>query len=513
MESRTSKSLKNARVALFFYLITLALNFISRKVFIDYLGVEILGLNSTAANLLSFLNLAELGIGSAVSYTLYRPLLNEDRQAINEIVSIQGWLYRKIACVVLVGSFLLMFFFPLIFEKADIPIYYAYLSFIVLLLGTLLSYLYNYKQIVLTADQKEYKITQNIQGIKFAKIVLQILAVIYCSNGYFYWLLLELSMSVIGAIMLEYTIKKEYPWLDSTPVKGKLLQKKYPEIIRKTKQIFFHRIAGFAIKRSSPLIIYAYTSLSMVVVYDNYMLIILGVIMLLDASFGSLNSGVGNLVAEGNEEKIKRLFWEITSFRIWVAAVFCFTFYKLGNSFIMLWIGKEYVFSSLDFNLILIFAFISLTRTTEIFISAYGLYQDIGSPIIEALLNLGGSVILGYFYGLTGILFSIIISLVVIVYGWKPYFLYKKGFKCSMNKYVLNQLKYLFLLIISFEFTSWVLERTFFSVSPNDFFSFVQSALPLLGLYIIVSLSFFCLCDSGMRRMLFRIMKIIKNEY
>lgn len=96
MESRTNKTLKNAKVALFFYVANLLLSFISRKIFISYLGSEILGLNTTIVNLLSFLNLAELGIGAAVSYALYSPLFVNDKRTINEIVSLQGWLYRKI---------------------------------------------------------------------------------------------------------------------------------------------------------------------------------------------------------------------------------------------------------------------------------------------------------------------------------------------------------------------------------------------------------------------------------
>ena len=114
-DSRTSKSIKNSLVALAFYFINLVLQFFSRKVFLDYLGAEILGLNTTATNLLQFLNLAELGIGSAIACTLYKPLLEKDTVAINEIVSLQGWLYRRIAWIVIVGSLVLMAFFPWIF--------------------------------------------------------------------------------------------------------------------------------------------------------------------------------------------------------------------------------------------------------------------------------------------------------------------------------------------------------------------------------------------------------------
>lgn len=137
-ETRTSKSIKNAKVALLFYFVNLVLQFFSRKIFLDYLGAEVLGLNTTAQNLLGFLNLAELGIGAAISFTLYKPLFERDTQAINEIVSVQGWMYRKIAYMVIAGACVLMFFFPWIFGKAEVPLWYAYGSFIVLLTGSLL---------------------------------------------------------------------------------------------------------------------------------------------------------------------------------------------------------------------------------------------------------------------------------------------------------------------------------------------------------------------------------------
>ena len=102
VESRTAKSLKNSVVALLFYFINLGLQFFSRKIFLEHLGAEVLGLNTTATNLLQFLNLAELGVGAAIGYSLYKPLAEKNRQQINEIVSVQGYLYYKIGLFVVV---------------------------------------------------------------------------------------------------------------------------------------------------------------------------------------------------------------------------------------------------------------------------------------------------------------------------------------------------------------------------------------------------------------------------
>ena len=112
-----------------------------------------------------------------MAYNLYKPLYEHNYKDINTIVSIQGWLYRRIAYIVIGGACILMCFFPIIFAKAQLPLWYAYGSFIALLISALLGYFVNYKQIVLSADQKEYKITLIIQGTKIIKVILQILAV------------------------------------------------------------------------------------------------------------------------------------------------------------------------------------------------------------------------------------------------------------------------------------------------------------------------------------------------
>ena len=208
-ESRTAKSIHNIKIALLFYFFNLILQFFSRKIFLDYLGSEVLGLNTTAQNLLGFLNIAELGIGNAIAYNLYKPLYDKNHKDINEIVSIQGWLYRRVAYIVIIGSCLLMCFFPLIFAKAQIPLWYAYGSFLTLLTSSLLSYFINYQQIVLSADQKDYKITANIQGVKIVKLLLQILAIRFLDNGYVWWMILEVVMACITSYTLNISIKKE----------------------------------------------------------------------------------------------------------------------------------------------------------------------------------------------------------------------------------------------------------------------------------------------------------------
>lgn len=510
-ESRTFKSIKNAKIALLFYFINLILNFYSRKVFLDYLGAEVLGLNTAVQNLLGFLNLAELGIGTAISYTLYRPIFDKDTEIINEIVSVQGWLYRKIAFWVIGGACILMCFFPIFFAKTSLPLWYAYAIFIVLLCSSLFSYFWNYRQIVLTADQKEYKVTINVQGFKIIKVLLQIVAIIYFTNGYVWWLALELLMSVVTVVILNKLLKSEYPWLKSQPSRGKSLKAKYPQIIRKTKQLFFHRIGGFVLTQSSPLIIYAYASLTLVAVYGNYMLIVTGVTLLLSAIFNGIGAGIGHLVAEGDRVRISSVLEELFSSRFLFTSTICFGVYFFAPSFITLWIGEQYLLDNITFLFILAIMYIRLMWTLiSSFIDAYGLFQDIWAIVAETCLNVCFSILLGYYYGLHGILSGVLISQICIIFLWKPYFLFRNGLCCPIMKYIKLYMIHVIVGAVVFASIGYLMFRQGIPVFLS-WTDLILSGSLYTGLFFLSEFFLLYFTAQGMRDFLKRVLGYIRK--
>lgn len=489
-QSRTAKSLKNSAIALFFYFINLILQFFSRKIFLDHLGTEILGLNTTATNLLQFLNLAELGVGAAISCTLYKPLLEHDQETINEIVSLQGWMYRRIAWIVIGGSIALMCFFPWIFAKMPLPLWYAYASFGVLLISALLSYFVNYRQVVLSADQKEYKIQYSYKATMLIKILCQIVAIKYFNNGYVWWLVLEVIFAILASAMLNIVTRQTYPSLQTQLSIGRTLCHKYPDVITKIKQLFFHKIGGFALTQTSPIIIYTYASLTTVALYGNYMLIILGVNSLMGAVFNSMNASVGNLVAEGNKERVMTVFKELFSIRFLLSCTICFGVYIFTPTFITFWIGAEYVMDNLTLGLMVAILFINLTRSTvETYLNAYGLFKDVWAPVIEALINIGMSILLGWFFGLHGILSGVLLSLFIVVFCWKPYFLFRNGLKEKLKIYVVLYAKHILALLITLGTMSLIhlfLSFNHFSKLIYDVYMFgIFGLLLFLNLYLL----------------------------
>lgn len=481
-ESRTKKSIRNSTVAMAFYVVNLALQFFSRKVFLDYLGTEILGLNTTATNLLQFLNLAELGINTAVGFSLYGPLQRHDTKAVNEIVALQGHLYKRVATVICVCAAILMAFFPKIFADMQLPMWYAYASFGVMLFSALLGYFVNYKQIVLSASQQDYKVIYSFKSSMIIKTIAQMVAISTFADGYVWWLALEVAFACIGSYALHRVTMSNFPGLNKVALGFRVLRQRYPIVTIKIKQLLFHKIGGLALTQSGPLIIYAFTSLSMVAVYGNYLMIIAGVEAMGRTLFNSVNAGIGNLVAEGNKEKIGNLFKELFSVRFLLTTSCCYCTYALATPFITLWIGSQYAMSNLTVALMVAMMYIQMFRlAAESFSYAYGLYGDIWAPIAEATLNIGFSILGGYYWSLNGVLAGAILSQIIIVVVWKPMYLFMREMKGFGRVYIMLYVKHAIVLAVTYFASQWIIKVI--GLRITDVFSFVLSFMVHLCLF------------------------------
>ncbi|MCD8184689.1 MAG: sugar transporter [Bacteroides sp.] len=447
-ESRIQKSLLNARVNLIFYLLSLAVSFFSRKIFLDVLGTDFMGLTGTLLNLLGFLNLAELGIGSAIGYILYKPLFAHDEQKINEIISVFGYIYRWIGFIILGAGCIMACFLPLIFPNHVFDLGVIYFAFFSYLASSLIGYFANYKQTLLGADQRNYVVTAYYQSAALLKTLLQ-MGIVYYTSNYYLWIGMELLLGITYSIILNWKVNQVYPWLKSDVKQGKELFKKYPEVIKYTKQLFVHKLGGFVQWQTVPFLIYAFVSLKTVAFYGNYTLVIGKITIFVNNLLGSSDAGVGNLIAEGNRKRIMEVFWELLGIRFLIAGILSFALMQLTEPFIALWLGSEYVLPKTILYLIIFNSFITYTRgTTDQFIFGYGLFSDTWAPIVEIIISLAVAIIGGSLWGLPGVLMGNIVGLILIICIWKPYFLYSKGFKTSVTHYWTGYAKHIVLIIL-----------------------------------------------------------------
>ena len=500
-ESRVKKSLLNARVNLIFYFLSLVLTFFSRRIFLNTLGVEFLGLTGTLYNLLGFLNLAELGIDSAIAYVLYKPLFDGNKTKINEIVSVLGYLYRWIGLVILFSGCLLACFLPLIFPDTEFSfgiIYFAYLSF---LTSSLLGYFINYRQTLLGADQKNYVVTAYFQSAIIIKTLIQLVCAYYVRN-YYLWITIEIVFCFIHAIILNWKINQVYPWLKSEVRLGKELFKKYPEVMKYTKQIFVHKLGGFVQFQTMPFFIYTFVSLQMVTFYGNYSLIVDKLYALFNNFLSSTNAGVGNLIAERNEHRIKSVFWELAGIRFFIGGIICTFVLFLLEPFVSLWVGSEFILPH-DVLLIVTLNILVIFICGEIagqFVHGYGLFYDVWSSVAEVIIFVLVAVVGGAMYGLVGVLSGRFVSIFIIRGVWKPYFLYKKGFKTNFNHYWIIWIKHLVLILLPMIALYYYFTPIIINVNPEtSFFNWSLYALIVMSSYMLVTGLLMYTCVHTMR--------------
>lgn len=503
-ESRVHKSLLNAKVNLVFYFLSLFFAFFSRKIFLDCLGAEFIGLTGTLGNILGYLNLAELGVGAAISFHLFKPIQQQNRQQICEILSVFGYLYKRIGQVILLGGIIISLFFPLIFNKEEMGIGIIYFAFYSFLGSSLIGYFINYRQILLTADQKNYLVSIYFQSAGLVKTAMQILLAYYYKNLYV-WVLIEFLFGIVGCVILNWKINKEYPWLKTSKSNGKLLLKKYPDIIKNTKQVFIHKIKDFLLSRSDDIMIYAFVSLKMVAYYGNYTMIVTKISFLFSSVLDSVNAGIGNLVAEGNKQNIMKVFWELMTIRHFTAGLMCCGVYFLLEPFITLWLGEKYILDHRILILLLIYQYIAQSRNiVDLFNHAHGLYADTWSAWVELTLNIGITISIALNYGIIGILLGKIASVSVIVIFWKPYYLFTQGLKLPIRVYWNGTIRYYIIFVLSFS-VAWCVSLII-NINPKDnYLKLILYGSIVAGTYLIVNTILLYILAKGTKDSLARI--------
>ncbi len=511
-ESRVQKTLLNAKVNMIFYFLNLAMAFFSRKIFLDALGASFFGLTSTIMSFIGFLSIVELGIGQSIGYALYKPLFEKDHKKINEIVSVLGYLYYIVGFIILGGGIIISFFFPIIFENEEFPLLLVYFIFYSYLISVLLSYFVNYRQSLLGADQRNYVVSGYTQGAALVCYLLQMLVIYFTSNPYI-WTLLSLLSSIICSVIINWKINRQYPWLESTIQLGKLKYKEYPDIIKKTKQLFVHKIAVFAQFQFQPMLMYTFAPLASIGKYDNYSMVTAKTSAFVTNVLNGGVASIGNLIAEGDKTKIKKIYWELFAMRFFIAGLLAFGFWQLTEPFIVCWLGDEYVMTKMLLLFIVINQFIQQIRnTTDSFIIGYGLFKDVWAPITETALSIIVAIIGGTIWGLEGVLLGTIVSMTLIVGIWKPYFLFKEGIKENVSSYWYNFALYTLCFVSSFLLVDRIIG--FIPIDPAaGFMPWICFAVIVMIIYFIVYLLFLNILTAGSRDLTNRIFSMIKAKF
>lgn len=489
MSGRVQKSIKNIKVGIFFYLLSLFLAFFSRQVFLKYLGAEFVGLTGMLMNIMSFLSVAELGIGTSIIYFLYKPLQEDNHEKINEIMSMLAFLYRCIGMVIGIGGLTVSLFFPWWFGDLDTSLFLVYFAFYSFLASSMMGYIFNYRQLLVSANQKQYVVNGYFQTIALVQSLTQIILA-YCYQNLYLWVVVGLVFTIIGCIVFNRRIDKEYPWLHIDLKQGRKNLKRYPEVLRKTRQIFIQKMKDFILYRSDELLVGTFVSVVKVASYGCYTMITFKLIYLVNILSDGLSAGVGNLLAEGNEKNTMKVFWEITAARYFVLGVIIFSLLMYLQHFVGFWVGPQHQMEMIVVYLLIFNLFIYLQNAAVyIFIGASGLFGDVWAAWTEFAINITVTLLLAPHYGIVGILLGKITSVFFINVFWKPYYLFSKGFHKSVWVFWRGMAPY-YLIFASFVALSLLLNKlviTPYATSlPMLVVCGIITAVPMLILYFLL---------------------------
>lgn len=449
---RTKKSIINSIIAIVMYSINIIIGFIAQKIFISSLGNEYLGLNGLFTNILSILSVVELGLGNAIIYHLYKPLANEDKKTINQLMRFYKKAYNYIAVIILILGIISMFFLKFFIGEIHIS-ESIYLLYSLALFDIVASYLLTYKRSILYANQQTYIVNLIHIGYIVLMNAFQIILLLKYQNFVIY-LVVKIIFRILENIVITLYVNKKYSYiLDNCD--EKLPKNVEDDIYKKVKGLFFHKIGGTIVYGTDNILISKLFGLVTVGLYSNYYMIINSILNLLYQVFNSITSSVGNLLIEKNKNKSFSTYKNILFINSWI---FCFCtacLLSLVEPFIKLWIGTEYL---LDFPVLIVlvinFYFQGMRRTSNTFKEAAGIfYEDKFVPIIESSINIIFSIIFGKIWGLAGIfLGTIVSSLPLFLYSY-PILVYKKLFDRSYFEFIAMHLKYLFYTVITVTIT------------------------------------------------------------
>lgn len=410
------------------------LAFIVRTIFIKTLGKELLGLDGLFTNILSLLSLAELGFSTAISFSLYEPLAKKNYQKVNQIVIYLKKIYRFIALTILLMGLTLVPFLPFIVKNytVDSSIYIIYLLY---LANTSFSYLLSYSSVLIEADQKNYQLTHLRLGFDFFTYALQGIALLIYKNFILY-LVIQFIIRFIQRIVTNNFIKKRYSNLDfknNLPMD----EKDKKEIKTNIKGIIFHRVGDYAVNSTDNILISSIIGIATTGIYSNYLAITSIFKNLMSTILSATTSSLGNLNVTENEKTTHNVFNLLNFLSLFLTGILVVGIYCCINDFITIWAGESYVLNTICTIMICINLYLAcILFPVDAIKNSTGLYYiDRYVPILQAIINLVVSILLGKKIGLLGILLGTTISSILTVSITKPYIIYKYVFKDTCLPY------------------------------------------------------------------------------
>ena len=483
---RTKNSIKNTSVSFITNLLTIVIGLIAQAVFIKILGSEYLGINGLFSNIISMLGIVELGVGSAIIYHLYKPIVEEDIKKVKALMNFYKKCYTIIALIILTIGLMITPYLNLFIEEVTIDINIS-LVYILFIIEIVCSYLLSYKRSIINANQKNYLVNFIHIGYLVILNILEIIILVLTKNYYLY-LGIKIVMRILENVGVTLLANKLYPYLKHN--NEKLDENTKKDIFQKVKALFFHKVGGFIVLGTDNIIISKFIGIIEVGLYSNYYMIIDAIEKLFGQVIRVITPSVGNMLVKESAEKSFEIFKRVRFLNFWIATFSGISLLVVMNSFITVWIGSKYLLATCVLIVLVLNYYAKSMRSCHmIFKEAAGIYyEDRYIPLLESVLNIVASLILLKYFGLAGIFMGTIISSLALYCISYPKYVYKKLFNRSYLNYTKETLGYLsiflVLAVITFKISRLiVINNAFLSLIINCLIAVVIPNLVLLIIF------------------------------
>lgn len=425
----------------------LFLSFIGRKIFVEFLAADYLGINGLFSNILSVLALAELGLGNVTQFFLYKPISEKNYEKVTSLFKYFKKLYMGIAAAVMAFGLMIIPFLSHIINSSlsqgELIIYY-----ILFLLNSVVTY-FSAPQIALLAANQDNRLHKIITLLTNFVLQFMHIAVLVIWKNYVVYVTATLLTTVLNVLVLNILTIKKFPFIKNKSEETKF-DKKY--IIDNVKSTFVYKVGAVIVNNTSNIFISILVSTSAVGLYSNYYMVVSGIQGFIAIITTSLISAIGNLSAQGNKERMHSVFNVILLFYNFIAMLGGIGFYFIFNDLITFWLGKEFLMSnSVVFAIALSFYVTNAISPIWMYREANGLFNKVKYLMLwVATANIGFSLIFGKIWGVFGVLFSASLARIVTQVWYEPRILFKNVFNKSQKYYWFLQIKYLSATVISF---------------------------------------------------------------
>lgn len=495
-KTRTEYSILNIATGLGGYAVNTIIGLVCRMVFTRTLSAEYLGISGLFTNILTMLSLAELGIGSAIVYALYKPLVEDDRDKVASLMKFYGKCYQIIGIIVaFIGLALMPFLNVLIKEQPEIK-ESLYLIYAIYLFNTASTYFFSYRSSLIMAAQQNYVVTGINYLITIGQSIVQIIWLIM-THEYLGYLIIQSIGTLVYNVTVSVVAKRKFPYIAEKNIKP-LEKEERNGLVQNVRALIIWKLSGLLVNSTDNIIITYFSGLAAVGLSSNYTLLSGTLNSLLNQLFNGVTASVGNLNAiESNEKKLS-MFYALNLANFWMFGWAAIGIFVVSNDIVQLLFGESYVLPiNIPFVIALNFYMVGMQSTVWTFKNTMGLFRP-GRYllIVTAVINLVCSIWLGKLWGLFGILFATAISRALTNTWYDPYAVFKYGLKEKVSAYFLRYGLYTFVLVVTGTICYEICSLFIFSLWTNVILEFivcciVPNAIFLLCYHRMVEFQYF----------------------